>query len=996
VQVASADPFAGSIVGNPDDVNFAGTQVEPRLAADPTNPNHLVGVWQQDRWTRGLAQGTVAGVSFDGGQTWSEVVVPSPTTASGGSFNRTTDPWVSFGPTGSLFVSYLVAKVDNFDKEQKSGVAVSESTDGGLTWSAPTLLVQTVSSVVFNDKDSITADPNNSNMVYTVWDQVNPAAASGTVTYLARSSDDGQTWSAPEVIFQSPTGATNIGHQILVLPDGTLVDAFAELNPGGFGGTPASLDIIRSTDHGATWSQPIVAANEMFFGTFDPFNSDGVRGGDFLPEVAADPANGDVYAVWPDDRFSSNSLAGIAFSMSSDGGLAWSSPMQINQTPANVSAPADSQAFTPSIAVGADGTVAVTYYDFRYQGSILGDATDAWAVFGNPQGPGGLTNPANWGNELRLTGASFNLLNAPISGGWFLGDYQGLAAAGSNFDAFFSQAGSAFPQASVFSRQILSGPAGPPAQTPASTPAPTVVSLLPTQPPPPTGFLAPASYPVDQAPDAVAVGDFTSNGIPDLVTVNSAGNTVSMLLGNGDGTFQSAVKSAVGKGPRDAAVGDFNGDGNLDIVTANFNDISVLLGTGKGTFGGPDTFALPMVIGNQVDQLPVAVAVGDVNHDGKPDIVVAAVAALAGVDKGFIDVLLGQGDGSFKVGSITPINSDFSLAEDGVPVRIALADLNGDGNLDIVTANPSHGNVTDSISVLLGNGDGTFRETGDPNVGLSLIESVAVGDFNNDHVPDVVVNGFDQGTFTMGVSVLLGKGDGTFQAPQILAPQGIDAQSVAVADFNRDGSLDIVAPDFSSGTVTVFLGNGNGTFQAPLNFTSGANEPGAVAVGDFNRDGFPDLAIADVQSNSVEVLVNSASWGTPATSMSAPAPALAAAGSFSGSLGTTLIAPALPPQVAPAGTEVAARDYLVAEIAQEGQLDSGLPPQAVTAWSGINGPRPWFKKIVHKDRSAPFRRPGPGLVHPSFRSWARSRAWPWDPSSTGLTRPAFGTDQADE
>src|SRR6516165_5696656 len=131
VQVSPVDPFAGSSIPNVEDVDFFGTQVEPRLAVDPTNPNHLVGVWQQDRWTLGWAQGIVAGVSFDGGQSWTEVVVPGMTNASGGSFDRAADPWVSFGPTGALFVSSLVTKVDNKGNVQKSGVAVSKSTDGG-------------------------------------------------------------------------------------------------------------------------------------------------------------------------------------------------------------------------------------------------------------------------------------------------------------------------------------------------------------------------------------------------------------------------------------------------------------------------------------------------------------------------------------------------------------------------------------------------------------------------------------------------------------------------------------------------------------------------------------------------------------------------------------------------------------------------------------------------------------------------------------------------
>jgi hypothetical protein len=242
--------------------------------------------------------------------------------------------------------------------------------------------------------------------------------------------------------------------------------------------------------------------------------------------------------------------------------------------------------------------------------------------------------------------------------------------------------------------------------------------------------------------------------------------------------------------------------------------------------------------------------------------------------------LLGQGDGSFKVGSITPINASFPLSFEalgGLPVEIALADFNGDGNLDVVTANPTGPSAIlggSSISVLLGNGDGTLRETSDANVGVTDITSVAVGDFNNDHIPDLVVNGSFGVPVTggikvvNGVSVLLGNGDGTFQAPQLLV-LGTQIPSVAVGDFNRDGNLDIVTGSFG-GTVSVLLGNGNGTFQAPLNFSSGVGDPAALAVADFNRDGLPDLAVTNsfsngLPGNSVAVLINSGIWPAPAT-----------------------------------------------------------------------------------------------------------------------------------
>jgi hypothetical protein len=363
------------------------------------------------------------------------------------------------------------------------------------------------------------------------------------------------------------------------------------------------------------------------------------------------------------------------------------------------------------------------------------------------------------------------------------------------------------------------------------------------------------------------------------------------------------------------------------------------------------------VIGNQVGQFPLAVAVGDLNHDGKLDLVVVAAAELSDGTKGFVDVLLGNGDGTFQPAVVTPINSDFPAVVNGYPVGIALADLNGDGYLDIVTTNPTLGGVPGSVSVLLGNGDGSFREMSDPNVGTSTVTSVAVGDVNNDHIPDLVANGAD---LPGVVSVLLGNGDGTFQTPQILTAPVLNTVTVALGDFNHEGNLDIATANRNfggSGTMTVFLGNGNGTFPAALNFPFGANESTAMAVGDFNRDGFPDIAVAGGSSNTLVVFINSGTW--PALTTATPASALS--GGFIGPLGTALTGPELLPPASVSDSYVGAWNHFSTELAQEGQLDAALPPWAVTAWRGADGPRTWFKKIMYKGRSGrPAIRSQPG------------------------------------
>jgi PKD repeat protein len=322
----------------------------------------------------------------------------------------------------------------------------------------------------------------------------------------------------------------------------------------------------------------------------------------------------------------------------------------------------------------------------------------------------------------------------------------------------------------------------------------------------------------------VAVGDFNGDGRQDLAVASDFSNTVSVLLGKGDGTFQTPVNYAAGSDADSVAVGDFNGDGRQDLAVANAgsNSVSVLLGKGDGTFQTPINYA--------VGSGPVSVAVGDFNGDGKQDL------ATANQFGGTVSVLLGKGDGTFQ----TAVN----YAAGNGPHSVAVGDFNSDGKQDLAVANAD----SNSVSVLLGKGDGSFQSAVDYAVGTNPI-SVAVGDFNGDGEQDLVTANADSNS----VSVLLGKDDGTFQTA-VNYDTGDLAQSVAVGDFNGDGKQDLAVAN-TDNIVSVLLGKGNGTFQTPINYAAGTF-PEFVAVGDFNGDGKQDLAVADPGRDTVNVLLN--------------------------------------------------------------------------------------------------------------------------------------------
>lgn len=354
-------------------------------------------------------------------------------------------------------------------------------------------------------------------------------------------------------------------------------------------------------------------------------------------------------------------------------------------------------------------------------------------------------------------------------------------------------------------------------------------------------------YPVGSTPKYLIVIDLNQDGISDIVTANFNSNNISVLMGRSDGTFAPAVNYAVGVNPTSLAPADFNGDGKMDLATANVNNncptctgsVSLLLGNGDGTFQQPavsvavdgtsaavaaahlnmdrladlvvgDTTQLFVLLGrgNGTFLTPAAYATGEVPHnivvwdfnmDGKPDTV------SANYNSNNVSVLLGAGSGDFRPAVNYPVGTK--------PHEVVLADLNGDNLLDLITANQNSNN----ISVLLSNGDGTFQPAvnypSSPNP-----SSIATGDFNGDGRTDLAISnsGCLSGvTCTFGgtdVTVLLNMGNGVFQAAGTYV-LGSGAAAIRSGDFDRDGKLDLAIGCLANNSVIVLFGNGDGTFR---------------------------------------------------------------------------------------------------------------------------------------------------------------------------------------
>ena len=416
-----SNPYADCTIGSgPPEwgtVNYVNAEVEPMIAVNPANHRNLIGVVQQDRWNDGGAHGLVAMWSKDGGQTFHVVPLPFSSCAPGGlAYERASDPWVSIGPDGTAYAVSI-----SFDENTTRGsVGAATSSNGGKTWGNVAELV--TPDGWFDDKESVTADPTTPGTAYIVWDRLPYSDNWPGYSMISKTTDFGVTWSDPIQMTPTNKDTAEVGNVLLIDPiTGTMYDFFDRFFKGS---GKAKYMVIKSIDGGDTWSDAVVIAQDLGNQDVDPHGGHAIRSGWNIISAAIDPITGQLYAAWQDARFTNDQLNQVLISTSTNGGNKWSAPFVVSRTVGQA-------AFTGTVAVNASGQVAVTYYDFRkFDPNKTALPTSYWMRIS----PAGGTN---FGPDINVAGAPFNMKKAPDAGGYFLGDYEGLAARGNKFVSLY-------------------------------------------------------------------------------------------------------------------------------------------------------------------------------------------------------------------------------------------------------------------------------------------------------------------------------------------------------------------------------------------------------------------------------------------------------------------------------------------------------------------------------------------------------------------------------
>jgi len=395
---------------------------EPSLAVDPTNPSQLVATWQENRSPDEV--GNVVAVSHDGGSTWTRAALPSVLTCTGGPYVHATDPWVSIGRDGTVYLSALVARPRSSTGTTRD-IVVSISHDHGGSWEAPVVLQSLTAPPAQPDKDAILADPRRPGVAYAVWVEYPVAGNAQPVTdevVFARTTDAGRTWSKPASIYSGNDEAQQ--NQLLMTAGGVLLDVFIE--GASLPGTPhppplpVKIRVMRSTNQGQTWSPPIDAASFTYTNAVDPGTGGQLRF--FGQQITAAAAGNAVYVAWFEVH---KDFSTILVARSEDAGLHWRAPqVVVREKP---------QAFLPTLAVAGDATVGMLWFDVRHftPGSARLD-TDVWFSTSRNRG-------SSW--TERHAAGPFDLRSAPGGSlGPFIGDYMGLVGLPDGFAAVFIQA----------------------------------------------------------------------------------------------------------------------------------------------------------------------------------------------------------------------------------------------------------------------------------------------------------------------------------------------------------------------------------------------------------------------------------------------------------------------------------------------------------------------------------------------------------------------------